>query len=408
MPLINVEGVGLIDFPEGMSGEQINDAIKKDILPQFPKIAAQTKRTFGEAATDIGASLTSGVGALAQMPGQISQLVGLSKPEEADTGLQGVGKRIEQFGQEAKSATLKGKEAVRAEKIAQADGMLAEFGIAIKETIKDPALITSFFAEQLPNLAGSWGGGLLARGATKALMSDAVKTSLGASGVGEALGKSGLRGAVGTGAVMQGADIGSETYEAAFKEAKKQGMGDEEANALALSKGRVAAIEAAALSLGTAKLPGGAAIERAMAGKGLPGAGGFARGFLGEAVSEGLEEGGGKFASNVGLQEINPALSLTKGVGAAAGPAADLVCAAGGGVSEQCSHVGTVQGGAGSWSAQRDHCAACADSRVVSRATAACPQGLQSPTIAHNYRWSKGGQTAMVRASWLVGMQAAK
>jgi hypothetical protein len=98
---------------------------------------------------------------------------------------------------------------------------------------------------------------------------------------------------------MQGADIGSETYEAVFKEAKKQGMGDEEANGLALSKGRIAAIEAAALSLGVAKLPGGASIERAMAGKGLPGAGGFTKGFVGEAVSEGLEEGGGKFASSL-------------------------------------------------------------------------------------------------------------
>ena len=140
-----------------------------------------------------------------------------------------------------------------------------------------------------------------------------------AEATGAALGKAGVRGAVGTGAVMQGADIGSETYEAAYKEAKKQGIDDEQANAIALSKGRVAGIEAAMLSLAVTKLPGGATIEKAMAGKGLPTVGGVSRGLFGEAVSEGLEEGGGKFASNVGVQEVNPELSLTKGVGGAAG-----------------------------------------------------------------------------------------
>lgn len=51
----------------------------------------------------------------------------------------------------------------------------------------------------------------------------------------------------------------------------------------------------------------------------MPGVGGFTRGLVGEAVSEGLEEGGGKFASNVGVQEVFPETSLTKGVGAATG-----------------------------------------------------------------------------------------
>ena len=73
MPLVNVEGVGLIDFPEGMSGEEIGNAIKKDILPHYPKLAAQTKRTWGEAATDIGAGLATGIGQLAQVPGQIGR-----------------------------------------------------------------------------------------------------------------------------------------------------------------------------------------------------------------------------------------------------------------------------------------------------------------------------------------------
>ena len=324
-----------VQLPDGRLIEGIPDDVsqadaKKRIMESFPDIAAKEKRGWGEAITDVGASLVSGVGQLAQLPGQVGRLVGLDErtaggipgayvPKEVPgseylgvSGLEKIGKSLEEFGQESKSSVLKGREAVRAQKIEKADGMLAEFGTAIKETIKDPALVTSFFAEQLPNLLGSWGGGAITKGAAKLLMRGATE---------EALAKVGVRGAIGTGAIMQGADVGSDTYEAAFKELKKQNpdMSDDEANGIALAKARIAAIEAAGLSLGSAKLPGGATIERALVGKGMPGVGGFTRGLVGEAASEALEEGGGKFASNVGLQEINPDLSLTKGVGAAAG-----------------------------------------------------------------------------------------
>lgn len=316
MPLVNVQGVGLINFPEGMSGEEINSAIRKDILPNYPDVASKTKRSWGEAATDIGGGLLSTVGQLAQLPGQISDLAGLTTPEKKPTGLQGLGSELEQYGQSLKSPTLVGKEIMRGRKIAEASekGMLPEFTTAIKETLKDPALLTSFFAEQIPNLVGSWGGGLLAKGATKAVMYAATEEALA-----KALPKAGLRGAIGTGAIQQGADIGHDTYKVIYDKLIDQGMSDHDANAIALSKGRIAAIEAAGISLGTAKLPGGASIERALAGKGLPGAGGFLKGALGEAASEAIEEGGGKFASNVGVKEVFPETSLSQGVGSAAG-----------------------------------------------------------------------------------------
>jgi hypothetical protein len=304
-----------VSLPDGRIVEGIPDDVsqedaRKRILESFPDIAAKEKRGWGEALTDIGASALKGVGTLAQLPGQIGQLAGIVAPTETDTGLQGIGKQIEKYGEEAKSPILRGKETIRGQKIEQADGMLSEFGTAFKETIKDPALLTSFFAEQLPNLAGSWGGGLLARGATKALMASATE---------QALGKAGVRGAIGTGAIQQGADVGSDTYETIYKRLTKEGMDDDQANGIALSKARIAALEAAGLSIGTAYLPGGATIERALAGKGLPTTGGIAKGLLGEAASESVEEGGGKFASNVGVQEVFPETSLTKGVGAAAG-----------------------------------------------------------------------------------------
>jgi hypothetical protein len=304
-----------VQLPDGRIVEGIPDDVsqldaKKRILEAFPEIAAKEKRTFGEAITDIGASAVKGFGTLAQLPGQIGELTGITKPAQREEGLQGLGRQLEQYGEELKSPTLKGKEELRAQKIGKAEGMVSEFGTAIKETIKDPALLTSFFAEQVPNLLGSWGGGLIAKGATKALMASTTE---------QALAKVGVSGAVGTGAVMQGADIGSDTYQTIYDRLIKEGMNDEQANGIALAKGRIAALEAAGLSLAAAKLPGGTAIERAMVGRGLPGAGGFTKGFLGEAASEGLEEGGGKFASNVGVQEVFPETSLTKGVGAAAG-----------------------------------------------------------------------------------------
>lgn len=316
MPIINIKGIGPMEFPDSMSQEDIQTAIHRDILPQFPEVASKVKRTWGEAAVDTGASLLKGVGSLAQLPGQISDLSGATTPEDEGIGLQTLGKKIEAFGEEQKSATLKGKEALRGQKIAQADGFFSEFGTAIKETIKDPALLTSFFTEQIPNLVGSAGGGLLAKGATKALMYGASKEALEAT-----LPKAAVRGAIGTGAIMQGADVGSDTYEASFSELTKMypDMSDEEKQGIALAKGRVAALEAAALSIGASRLPGGASIERALVGKGMPGIGGFTKGAFGEALSEGIEEGGGAFAKNVGVSEINPETDLIKGVGSAAG-----------------------------------------------------------------------------------------
>jgi hypothetical protein len=327
MGIVNIQGIGGVEFPDDMSPQDIQTAIEKDILPKFPEIAAKGKRSWGEAATDIGGGFISGVGSLLQLPGQIGQLAGITEREETPTGLQGIGKQVEEYGQELKSPVLKGKEAVRAQRVAAAGeegglkGMASQFGTAIKETITDPALITSFFAEQVPNLFGSMGGGLLAKGGVKLLMSDAVKASLGKAGIESAAGKAGVAGAVGTGAVMQGADVGYDTYEALYKRLAKEqpDMSPEERNRIALAQGRQAGLEAAGISLATAALPGGRSIERALAGKGAPSVGGVARGFLGEAGSESLEEGGGQFVSNVAQQQVFPDVSLTQNVGQAAG-----------------------------------------------------------------------------------------
>lgn len=181
-------GVVIQDVPEDVD----KDAFRAQVSKMYPELGAKEKRTWGEAAVDTGASLIKGVGSLAQIPGQVGELLGVSSPEESTTGLQGLGKRIEAFGEEAKSPVLKARETIRGQKIAEADGFFSEFGTAIKETIKDPALLTSFFTEQLPNLVGSMGGGLLVKGTTKALMYGATKEALEAT-----LPKAAVRGAIG-------------------------------------------------------------------------------------------------------------------------------------------------------------------------------------------------------------------
>lgn len=312
MPIVNIQGVGLVNFPDEMSREQINSAIEKEILPKFPEVQAQVPRGFVGGAKDIGASFVSGVGNLMQLPGQISELVGFTRtgdlPEQQKTGLQALGADIQKFGEEAKSPTLVAKEQLRAREIDKAEGFFQEAGAALRTTVTDPALLTSFFAEQIPNLVGTYGFGALGKGGAKLLMKEATEQAMAKVGVGSA---------VAGGAVMQGTDVGYDTYQTIYKQLREQGVPDEEAQGIALSKGRVAAIEAAGLSLASARLPGGTAIERALVGKGMPGTAGFLKSTLGEAASEALEEGGGAFAKQVGIQEVFPETDLLKGVGAA-------------------------------------------------------------------------------------------
>lgn len=300
-----------VDAPEGASLEDAFAYVQSNLWTPLD-VQAKKKRTWGEAAADIGGSLVKGVGQLAQVPGQVAGLV--TGNIDQTTGLQGLGGQLEQYGEELKSPTLKARQTLASQKIGQAEGLLNEFGTAIKAYATDPMLATSFVAEQLPNLLGAGAGGAATRLGVKTAMMGASKEALAAT-----LPKAAVRGAVGTGAVMQGADIGTDTFDTTFRGLVDGGMSAIEAYPIALQKGRVAAVEAAGISAATAFLPGGTTIERALVGKGMPGVGGFAKGMAGEALSEGVEEGGGAFAKNVGVAEAIPGTSLTKGVGAAAG-----------------------------------------------------------------------------------------
>jgi hypothetical protein len=315
MPIVNIQGVGQVNFPDTMTREQINSAIEKEILPQFPEVQAQVPRGILGGAKDIGASFVSGLGSTLQIPGQLGELIGFQRtgdlPDQEKTGLQKIGQQVQTFGQEAKSPTLVAKQQLLARDVAKEDSFVGEFATQFKGLATDPALLTSFFAEQLPNFIGSYGIGALGKGGAKLLIKESTEEALAKAA------KVGVGTAIGGNAVMQGTDIGYDTYQSVYKELRKQGVAEEEAQGIALSKGRVAALEAAGISLAATRLPGGASIERAMLGKGLPGTTGFLKSTLGETFSEALEEGGGAFAKQIALNEVNPEISLLKGVGAA-------------------------------------------------------------------------------------------
>jgi hypothetical protein len=297
-----------------------NDATKNAIRQRFgigeaPVEKAEPKeRTWGEAVKDVGAGVVSGVGSLTQLPGQI---YGLATGDFSDTGLTKVGRELKETGESMKSEELKRREVERSAKIAEAEkkGQISAGVTAFMETVTDPALLTNFIAEQVPNLIPALG---VARGLKAAGM-----------------GAQAVRGAVGTGAVQQGADVGTQAYEELYKELKSKGMSNEEAAGSALGYARAVGLSGAAFSVLAQKLPGAKALEEALAGverkattgilgkAGIAGrAGRAAAGAAGEAGSEVFEETGGKFSQNVAMAMERPGYDLTTGLGQTAGMAA--------------------------------------------------------------------------------------
>jgi hypothetical protein len=289
--------------------------------PAPAPVPRSKSRSWTEALiTDPLASVGAGIGAVGQMPGQLSRLVsGEATPGPMEQAF----KKFGQQSEEAKSTGLQAREEARGEKIAEAErnsGFVGQFATAFGQTISDPALLTSFLFEQVPQMVGAGGVGklvqigtrkALARSAIEGVASTAEKTAL----------KAGVSASVATNAVAQGVDVGADTYDAALKELAQQGITGPDAHRQALEAGRAAAWKAGAVSLGMQALPGGRTVERAILG-GKTAKGSFAgavRGGIGETISEGGEEGLGRVSQNLALQQINPNIGLMEGVGTAAG-----------------------------------------------------------------------------------------
>jgi hypothetical protein len=271
------------------------------------------ERTWGEAAKDVGAGLVQGAGALVQLP---SQLYGLATGDLEDTGVLKAGRQLSEFGESMKSKALKEKEAARSEMIARAEqegGQFAAFGKAFSETIKDPALLTSFLAEQAPQLLVPFGAARIGKAAVLARGAGALEA-----------GAAGTAAAIGAGAVQQGADVGAQAYENIYNELVNKGATPQEAKDGAINLARATGASASMISLIAQKLPGARTLEETFAG--VPGKAGRAigavKGAAGETASEIVEETGGKFTENLALREVKPEQLLTEGLGETAGMAA--------------------------------------------------------------------------------------
>ena len=312
-----------IRLPDGTLVENIPDdlapeAAKARILQSRPELG-KTERSFGDVAGDIGASTLSGLGSLAQLPGQAYGLA----TGDFDTGILKGAKKFKDFSQGLKSEGLQAREAKRDIKVAEAEknGQLSAFGTSFAETIKDPALFTSFLAEQLPQLfvpgSAAMGAGRMAF--AKAVAGGATEKAATAAAV-----AAGTAAAKGAGAIQQGADVGAQSYEDIYKRLIKGGKTKEEAAAQAIGLARAAGVSGAAISVLAQGLPGADALEKALAG-GVTKSGvakAFAAGAAGEGISEMAEEGGGKFTQNLAMRDVDATQSLTQGLGATMGQAA--------------------------------------------------------------------------------------
>jgi len=269
------------------------------------------QRTYGEALQDIGAGVVGGIGSLVQLPGQ---LYGLATGDMSRTGALGVGKDIEEYAETLKSAGLKAREEARRKAIEEAtakEGQFGAFKSAFSETVKDPALLLTFLAEQAPQLLVPFGAAKIAKGVTAAKGAEAAA-------------QAGVRGAIGAAGVQQGADVGAGAYENIYAELKSKGASDKEAAEGALNLARAAGASGAIISVLAQRLPGAKALEETFAG--VPGTAGRAarvsRGALGESAGEITEEVGGRFGQNLAMREVKPEQSLTEGLGETAGMAA--------------------------------------------------------------------------------------
>ncbi|NBW11238.1 MAG: hypothetical protein EBR82_24725 [Caulobacteraceae bacterium] len=391
MPVsIDVPGLGPVSIPdnvpEGQVDSYINALAKKrgvDIAPPPPP--APKSYGIGAAAQDIGVS------ALGLVPSVVETFAEFTPTDRAlaaigaQRGIAGlmpeteIGKDISKYGVlrgTAKSLRdlqkdLYTEQAQAAQKefqqkLAEQEGIAGQAGVAFKETLTTPELLTSQLPESLLSMIGGRG---IVKGAEKLIKGVAPEfvKEAGEKAVGKAAEKLGaervaklkeftggpetLRTVAG-GAALQGASVANQNFITTmdmpleklaatpeYQEAIESGMTPDEAR-LSVARGAAngALAPATALSIvAQYAVPGGSSFERLFAGAtertlGAQGALQVAKQIgkstLGEAGSEALEEGGGQFISNI----FTPGQEdLTQGVGAAVGAAGALGALMGGG-----------------------------------------------------------------------------
>jgi hypothetical protein len=325
MPTYDVDVGGKtyeVDAPDPDTAWQWANSYANEQASAQPAPTPTGERTWGETVTDVGAGLVQGAGSLVSLPGQ---LYGLATGNFSPTGSLGLGQSISEAGEGMKSEGLKFREAesARAVEEAEKNGQLSAFATRFTETVTDPAQLTNFLATVVPQL-------ILPAGAAKVVAGKVFASTLEkgmAAGLSQAAAKEaaqkaaisyGTAAAKGAGATMQGAEVGTSSYEDIYKKLIEQGVSETEAADQAIGLARSAGAGAGVVSFLAQSLPGASALEAKFAGK--AGAGRIATGVK-EAGSEMLEEAPGQAIQNLAMQQVDPTQSLMEGVGASAAQA---------------------------------------------------------------------------------------
>ena len=234
----------ILEFPDGTKPEVIQGVVKKLMGGGAPAPAAapaqKGERTWGEAVTDLGAGAISGAGQLFQFPGQLYGLTtGAIKDKDfATTGMQGVGKEMQDYAKTLKSVELKRREAETQKKVREAEqtgGQWAAFKTQLYESGTDPMQLGAFLAEQVPASLPSIIAALIpgvgpaaaaevkvlqaaAQAATTVAAKQAAEQALGVAlkEAAKSAVKRGTAASVGVGAVQQGTDVGAGAYKQVY------------------------------------------------------------------------------------------------------------------------------------------------------------------------------------------------
>ncbi len=313
-----------------LTDSQLADALRDKFYPDIPKPEFYRRAEVGGKTTtglDIAGSLIGAGASLAEFGGGLYGLAtGDMKNAATDFGQQ----LRQSVAEPVRSEAIRARERAIAQSAEEAEkrgGFLAGAGTSIAETIKDPEVLASALAGQLPmmvgpgllGVGGKIAGAALLRGAGAAAAKKAAQRGA-ALGVG-----------VGSGALVAG-DAGNAVYERVMKTPQDaleksnvyqsfvgEGMSPDEARqATALRQARIAAVPAGVVGGLTAGLGG---IETGL----LTGA--FNRGLVRGAVKGALKEGGQEtidegqqaIAENLAVGEIDPTVKPLEGVGARVG-----------------------------------------------------------------------------------------
>ena len=277
-------------------------------------------RGMGEFFADTGLAVAGGFGGLGELVGTGIGLV----TGDMDNALRSGGAGLREWAQENQSKVMQAQKSLRQLAVESSEDEAGKFFAYLSETLGSPSLAIDFMAEQAPQLLVMGGAGRIAGGAAKA-------ARLGAASAGTA----GTAAAIGAGSGMQGLDAAGQAYDqikalpralqlqnATVQKLVADGVPEDEAieraaRAEATTAGFASGATSAALNL----LPWASTLERALAGAGTRGGSrlaGAAKGFIGEGVSESLDEVGGVVAANYATQQLDPSQPLSEGVGEAA------------------------------------------------------------------------------------------